>query len=108
LYNDLAQHEDSNRNPIIVTPGLMGSRLIEGKSGKVVWGAFGLGQVNPNTADGARLIALPMQPKTALRAAKDSVVPDGALDRYVVNFVGFPVELNAFYNILSALGVGLS
>lgn len=106
LYNDLAQHEDSNRNPIIVIPGLMGSRLIEGESGKVVWGAFGLGQVNPNTAEGARLIALPMQPKTALRAAHDSVVPDGALDRYVVNFIGFPMELNAYYNILSALGVG--
>ena len=106
LYNDLAQHEDSNRNPIIVIPGLMGSRLIEGKSGKVVWGAFGLGQVNPNTAEGARLIALPMQPQTALRAAQDSVLPDGALDRYVVNFIGFPVELNAYYNILSALGVG--
>ena len=24
----------------------------------------------------------------------------------VVNFIGFPVELNAYYNILSALGVG--
>ena len=41
LYNHLAQHEDLNRNPIIVIPGLMGSRLIEAESGKVVWGAFG-------------------------------------------------------------------
>lgn len=106
LYNNLAQHEDSNRNPIIVIPGLMGSRLIEAESGKIVWGAFGLGQVNPNTAEGARLIALPMQTTSVPGSDNDSVLPDGALDRYVVNFIGFPMELNAYYNILTALGVG--
>jgi pimeloyl-ACP methyl ester carboxylesterase len=106
LYNHLAQHEDLNRNPIIVIPGMMGSRLIEAASGKVVWGAFGLGQVNPNTADGARLIALPIQTDTVPGSALNTVLPDGALDRYVVNFIGFPMELNAYANILSALGVG--
>jgi len=106
LYNHLAQHEDLNRNPIIVIPGLMGSRLIEAESGKVVWGAFGLGQVNPNTAEGARLIALPIQTDTAAGAATNRVLPDGALDRYVVNFIGFPMELHAYSNILSALGAG--
>jgi pimeloyl-ACP methyl ester carboxylesterase len=65
-----------------------------------------LGQVNPNTPEGARLIAMSMQPKPAHRIAHDSVIQDGALDRHMVNFFGFPVENNAYYNILSALGVG--
>ena len=36
LYNGYAQHEDPWRNPIIVLPGLMGSRLVEQQSGKLV------------------------------------------------------------------------
>ena len=60
LYSDLAQREDPYRNPIIVIPGLLGSKLIDQESGAVVWGAFGLGQVDPNTKTGARLVALPM------------------------------------------------
>lgn len=50
LYNGYAQHEDPWRNPIIVIPGLMGSRLVEPKSGKLVWGAFGVNQVDPGEA----------------------------------------------------------
>ena len=106
LYNELAQREDPYRNPIIVIPGLMGSKLVDQDSGKIVWGAFGLGQVNPNTPKGARLVALPMAPGKKLKELQDNVKPAGALDRVVFNFLGIPLELNAYYNILQALGVG--
>jgi pimeloyl-ACP methyl ester carboxylesterase len=106
LYNDLARREDPYRNPIIVIPGLIGSRLVDSESGAVAWGAFGLGQLSPNSAAGAQLIALPMAPDRRLRELRDNVVPDGALDRVVVNFLGFPVQLNAYYNILRTLGAG--
>jgi hypothetical protein len=103
IYNDLARHEDPYRNPIIVIPGLLGSRLVDGDTGTVVWGAFGLGQVDPASPEGARMVALPMPPEIPSRSG---VVPDGALDRYIVNFFGYPLSLNAYVNILSALGVG--
>ena len=106
LYNELAQQEDPERNPVIVIPGVLGSRLVEERTGAVAWGAFGLGQVNPNSVQGARLVALPMASGRSLRELHDDVGPDGALDRVVVNFVGIPVQLNAYYNILRALGVG--
>jgi len=106
LYNELAQHEDPHRNPIIVMPGLMGSKLVDQDSGKTVWGAFGLGQVNPNTPQGARLVALPMAMGQPLRELNDNVESVGALDRVVFNFLGYPLQLNAYYNILQALGVG--
>jgi hypothetical protein len=35
-----------------------------------------------------------------------TVEPDGSLDRFLVNFLGYPMELTAYYNILMALGVG--
>ncbi len=106
LYTELAQQEDPYRNPIIVIPGILGSRLVDQDTGAVAWGAFGLGQVDPSSPQGARSIALPMARGQSLRELHDNVKPDGALDRVVVNFVGFPVELNAYYNILRTLGVG--
>lgn len=106
LYNELAQHEDPHRNPIIVIPGMLGSKLIDQDSGETIWGAFGLGQVNPNTPKGARLVALPMAPGQSLRELHDHVESAGALDRVIFNFLGFPLELNAYYNILQSLGVG--
>ena len=106
LYNELAQSEDPARNPVIVIPGILGSRLVDPQSGEVVWGAFGTGKADPHTAAGSRLIALPMVQGTALRDLQDSVQPTDALDRVVLNFFGIPVQLNAYYNILRTLGAG--
>jgi pimeloyl-ACP methyl ester carboxylesterase len=106
LYNALAMHEDPNRNPVIVIPGLLGSKLVDEDTGDRVWGTFGLGQVDPNTPTGARQFALPMGKGKKLEELRDHVKSDGALDRVVVNFLGIPLELNAYYNILQTLGVG--
>ena len=106
LYDELAQEEDPYRNPVIVLPGILGSRLVDEETHTVAWGAFGLGQVDPDSPEGARMLALPMAQGTPLSQLKDDVHSDGALDRVVVNFMGFPVQLNAYYNILRTLGVG--
>ena len=106
LYNELAMHEDPDRNPVIVIPGLLGSKLVDQDTGDRVWGTFGLGQVDPNTPTGARQFSLPMAKGKKLSELRDHVKPDGALDRVVVNFLGIPLELNAYYNILQTLGVG--
>ncbi len=106
IYNELAMHEDPHRNPVIVIPGLLGSKLVDRDTGENVWGTFGYGQVDPNTPTGARQFALPMEKGKRLKELQDNVKPDGALDRVVVNFLGIPLELNAYYNILQTLGVG--
>ncbi len=106
IYNDLAQHEDPYRNPIILMPGLLGSKLVEPDSNTIVWGAFGTGTLNPNRPEGARLFALPMQPGKTLQALEDRVKPAGTLDRVVVNFGGYPVEQNTYAYILGILGIG--
>jgi len=106
LYNTLAQQEDPARNPVIVIPGILGSRLEEGNSGEVVWGAFGSGAVDPTSVEGAPLLALPMALGADLKELRDDVHQAGALDRVVLKFFGIPLELNAYYNILRTLGVG--
>ncbi len=106
LYNQLAQQEDPDRNPVIVIPGILGSRLEDRRTKDVVWGAFGSGAVDPSSPEGSRLLALPMKPGTPLSKLRDSVGQAGALDRVRLNFFGIPLELNAYYNILRSLGVG--
>jgi pimeloyl-ACP methyl ester carboxylesterase len=99
-------HEDPHRNPVIVIPGLLGSKLVDQDTNEMVWGTFGLGQVDPNTPTGSRQFALPMGKGKKLKELRDNVKPAGSLDRVVVNFLGIPLELNAYYNILQTLGVG--
>jgi len=106
IYNELAQNENPHRNPVIVIPGLMGSKLVDQDTNDMVWGTFGLGQVDPNTPKGARQVALPMGKGKSLRELRDHVKSDGALDRILVNFLGIPLKLNAYYNVLQTLGVG--
>ncbi len=106
IYDRAAQHHDEHRNPVIVIPGILGSRLVDEPSGTVVWGAFAGGYANPQTPAGARLVALPMQQGTKLSDLRDDVRPDGALDRLKVTVLGLPIQLDAYVYILGTLGVG--
>jgi len=106
LYNSLVQNESPYRNPVILIPGLLGSKLVNKSTGALVWGAFGLNTMSPRTAEGARIIAIPMIEKETLDQMRDNVVPAGTLDRVRVNILGYPLELNTYANILSVLGIG--
>lgn len=106
LYNQAAMHHDETRNPVIVIPGILGSRLVEEDTGRVVWGAFAGDYANPEKADGARLFALPMAEGVPLQDLVDNVRPDGALDRIRVSLFGLPIEQAAYLHILGTLGVG--
>ncbi len=106
LYNAAAQRHEPWRNPVIVIPGILGSRLRDRETNRLVWGAFSGDYADPRTAEGARLVALPMQPGVPLSELRDAVYSDGALDRLRVNVLGLPVTLNAYVNILALLGVG--
>ncbi len=100
LYTRAASYHGPGRNPIIVIPGILGSKLVEPRSGTVVWGAFGGDYANPQTSDGARLLALPVGQGVALKNLRDSVVSDGALDRLRVDLLGLPIVFNAYAQIL--------
>jgi len=106
LYNSLVQNESPYRNPVILIPGLLGSKLVDKSTGTVVWGTFGLNTVSPRTAEGARIIALPMLYKETLDEMRDNVVPAGTLDRVRLNFLGYPLGQNTYAHILRILGIG--
>jgi len=103
LYSVAARHHGLDRNPVIVIPGLLGSRLRDPASMRIVWGAFDGNAADPATMDGARLVALPFTDMTTPGAG---VTPDGVLDRIRIRVAGIPITLQAYAEILNTLGVG--
>jgi len=106
LYGKSAKLHDVDRHPVIVIPGILGSKLKDAQTGQVVWGAFAGGYANPKRAQGARLFALPMREGAKLRDLKDGVVPNGALEKLKLKFLGMPIELSAYVHLIGALGAG--
>lgn len=105
LYDRAASYHAPDRNPIIVVPGIMGSRLVD-DDGMVVWGAFDEEYADPDDPAGARRIALPMEKGKSLRILTDGVHSNGVLDRLRVRILGLPIQLEAYVQILQVLGVG--
>lgn len=107
LYDEAAQNVGDDRNPVIVIPGILGSKLEDASSSVPVWGAFIYGAADPDTADGARLVALPMRRGAALRDLRDDVVATEVLDTLTLDVSLIRgVELGAYVDILKTLGVG--
>jgi len=104
LYDRVAQTHTGERNPVIVIPGILGSNLVDRQTGTTVWGAFGGDYADPRTGKGARLIALPMQEGLPLALLRDSVEQNGALESINLRIFGLPIGVNAYFNILLALG----
>ncbi len=108
LYSRAAQEHDDDRNPVIVIPGILGSRLMAGD--QVVWGAFGGGSADPEDPDGARLIALPLvrHEGESITSQSDDVRSTAALDQVEVTLFGLiNVRQRAYRNILLTLGAGM-
>jgi hypothetical protein len=106
LYDRAARWNGVERNPVIVIPGILGSKLVQRDTGRIAWGAFSGNYANPEKPDGLRLLALPMRAGVPLGELTDDVVPDGVLDRTRIDLLGLPVELLAYAKILATLGVG--
>ena len=106
LYTRAAMDHGPDVTPVIVIPGILGSRLVDGETGTVAWGAFAGDYARMNRPAGARLVALPMREGVPLRNLADGVRPDGALDRVRVDILGLPQSLDAYAAILGTLGSG--
>jgi pimeloyl-ACP methyl ester carboxylesterase len=102
IYNSAARQSHVDRNPIIVIPGILGSRLMESKTGQVVWGRFGSGAIDHNSADGMRSIALPL---SASAWPRDDVQADGVLSELELAW-GFHFRFKAYSQMLAAFGAG--
>jgi len=105
LYSRTASHHGPDRNPVILIPGMLGSKLEDGPSGAIVWGAFDGGFADPETPEGARLAAIPMAIGRPLGDLTDEVTSTGAVGRVRLRFLGLPIHVEAYRHILTSLGI---
>lgn len=106
IYNRSAQYHYPDRNPIVVIPGLLGSRLRNPRDGAIIWGAFDGAAADPATTAGARALAAPLELDVDAGAALGAADADGVLDRVRVRLAGIPFELAQYAEILATLGAG--
>ena len=106
IYAWVSEGAVDTRTPVVVIPGILGSKL-EDRQGEKVWGAFTRGAVDPDGPEGARTFALPMELGTPLAELRDGVQATAVLDVLVAD-VGFfhGLSMAAYVGILTVLEVG--
>ncbi|MEM1422714.1 MAG: hypothetical protein AAGH64_01800 [Planctomycetota bacterium] len=107
IYNDAARMIGDARNPVIVIPGILGTKLEEPGTERPIWGSFTYGAADPDTAEGARLVALPMRLGAPLSELRDTNVATDVLDTLTLDVALFRgVQLGAYVDILRTLAAG--
>ncbi|MEM9662190.1 MAG: hypothetical protein AAF937_07755 [Planctomycetota bacterium] len=95
-----------DRNPVVVVPGILGTKLAS-SDGTKVWGSFTFGAADADFPEGARLVALPMESGRPLKELRDDVMPTTVLDVVVADVGLFRgIEIGAYVEILKTLAVG--
>lgn len=105
IYEPSVQLENAIRNPVIVIPGMMGSRLHDRPSDRTVWGVFDSQSIDSDVPADVRIISCPID-GVDLDGFDDGVEADGVLDTLKINLAGLALSQHAYLNILRMLGVG--
>lgn len=107
LYNQPAQAIGDDRTPVIVIPGILGSKLEDDDTTRPVWGSFTFGAVDPDFPAGAQTVGLPMRLDVPLSALRDKVRATTVLDNIAAD-VGLlrSLEIGAYVDILQTLAAG--
>ncbi|WP_114994138.1 hypothetical protein [Synechococcus sp. UW179A] len=94
-------------NPIIIIPGIGGSKFIDSRNGKVVWGAFGYNSYWPATEQENKLLALPLnQSAKNILLADNNITTQSVLDTVKIEFLPPPfvsIEYSVYLNIFKSL-----
>ena len=98
------QYEGLDRHPVIVIPGIFGSRLVDPGSKRIVWGLFtGKEMIENFSAKQIRLLSFPMAEGKSLSELRDEVLPAGVLETVKVRLLGLPIHLNGYKDMIHAL-----
>ena len=101
----LARASESPANPVVVIPGVLGSRLVADADSASVWAAWRPGATDPASGKGAELLGLPMEIGRPLDQLRNSSRADGTVRIVRGSVVGVPLTVNAYGSVLSAFGV---
>ena len=105
IYEPSIQLDNTIRNPVVVIPGMMGSKLHDRSSDRLVWGVFDSQSIDPDVPADVRLLACPID-GADLDQFDDGVEAAGVLASMKIKFIGLSITSHAYWNILQMLGVG--
>lgn len=109
IYSRVAEASDGAlRRPLITVPGTLGSRLVDGLTGTIIWGGGSRGlSADPTDPEEARLIALPiLDEETPFSAHRDSVRAAGVIDTAEADVLGLKVQLDVYSGVRRTLRAG--
>ena len=99
-------NELKDSNPMIIIPGVGGSKLIDLQTRKVAWGAIGFNAYWPSTAIDNKLLALPLQPDVDPRQKQTNRIgATSVLDTISFNFPFRiePIEISIYRTLFNSL-----
>src|SRR5262249_50642795 len=105
IYRLASRQSLATRNPVIVIPGIMGSRLVVKSQRRSIWGDFAQDHVRPTVAEDAQLLALPIGEGEPLDRLLGQGYADGSLADFRCKFAGIPLRRRVYGNVLAAMGV---
>lgn len=105
-YERLIRKQSDGFNPVIVIPGILGSKLVDQDYSHSVWGDFGKNFAHPNAGENLRKVALPMQMRKKLHQLKSTTKSDGSMRFVTGNIAGLPIQINAYAGLMEAMGIG--
>jgi len=105
-YEDNIRHKNNSLNPIIVIPGILGSKLVDKDLTNSHWGDFGKNFADPKKVANLRNMALPMHLNKELHQLKITSVADGSMRHVTGTIAGLPIKINSYAGLMEAMGVG--
>ncbi|MDJ0951213.1 MAG: hypothetical protein QNJ94_20065 [Alphaproteobacteria bacterium] len=105
IYRHAVRQDLTTRNPVIVIPGIMGSRLVGALASRQIWGDFRTDPINPATPEDFRVIGLPVKMGVPLDQLHSTSQTAGSLAEVKGKFAGIPIRKRIYGNVLGAMGV---
>ncbi len=107
IYGRVAMVQGTERQLLITVPGILGSQLVETKSGEVLWGDGFRLVANLRADETLERIALPFGDGTTPNHRMRDTVEAGAILRSTTaRLLGLPVEVEVYSGILRTLRAG--
>lgn len=106
-YGEAVGQDASTRNPVVVIPGILGSRLEEIATGRKLWGGSNIAEfADPDNPVDLDHVSFPIRPDAPLRERQDTVHTTGTIEEFSARIAGMQLQVAAYGPILEMLGVG--
>jgi len=105
-FEENIRHKNTSLNPIIVIPGILGSKLVDKDLTNSHWGDFGRNFANPKKVTNLRNMALPMSLNKGLDQLNVTSIADGSMRHVTGTIAGLPIKINSYASLMEAMGVG--